>query len=588
MCGIGGYLVYSGKAPDSPQHLMNAGRVLFARGPDGMNFFQKDTFGLVHTRLEIIAPGPEGRQPMQDSEGRWHLCFNGEILNYIELRNELIRDGISFQTHTDTEVLLQGLILYGKDFLSKVRGFFALALYDAHTRALYLARDHAGIKPLYLGLQSGIWYFASLPSAVKALGMRLYPDPQALEAYLEFHFFPPDVSGWKDLYPVAPGSWVKLQEGVKTETFWMPTHNIKTFSPQALYHTMERAVQRACVSDVPGGIFLSGGIDSGLLAQIIAKQGLSDLQSYTLAFDNTYLDESHAAAALSNRLGWKHTPVYLEDNTALQWLEKMEVPVGDPAGIGVFRLSQVASSEVKWVISGDGGDEIFGGYERYRYWKLLKYLPIPIPLPTFPSGSHRESVLFNIIRKINRGIGLVGQKKENRYRYLCSFNSTQRIQSLLVSHTNKDDFFSKWNPEDESMRAILDADFRFLLPGNMLPKTDLASMANGLEVRCPWLDEDICAGLRLAHDKYLYNKNLLYSAWEHFTQTRFTRTKRGLDIPLSKVFTGDTNALWMDLSHPDTTNKKDIFNPQMLNTLRNSKNQYELKWALLAWMNVMR
>lgn len=588
MCGIAGFY-QTGNSGLSAEQLESVWKELADRGPDGRGLRHIGPLTLFHTRLGIIAPGPEGNQPFTGSDSRYSLVFNGEILNHAQLRQELSASGLVFSTQSDTEVIWAGLKTQGVSFLNKVRGFFALAFYDAQTDTLLLARDHAGIKPLVYGRDAPGFCFASVAPAILAMGYSAIPDAQSLAAYLEFHFIPPERSMWSGICPLPPGHYLILEKGILQKTgSWQETETSSSepVSEAEFETALQESLKRNLVADTDAGIFLSGGLDSSLLALGIHRQQAPALRAFTLTSRNAYLNEGAQASELAHSLGWKWIPVQLEPETALKWLEAMPEPVGDPAAIGTFRLSEAASSDVKWVVSGDGADELTGGYLRYAAWSRTRGLQLP---PWFPVGNtdgDRESSWSDTRRKISRMLRLLQIPEAGRYRYLCSFREKDSVTRWLrdgESYVFPEIFPypPAYDPQD-----VAAADFCFILPGNMLPKTDLSGMAAGLEIRVPYLDEDLVRLSGRLSNRQRTGKAILHAVWRNWSGSSFPYKKRGLDIPLQDVFSGRVMEKWRDLTTDSMTAATGLFREGRIPEPGSKEMSLEQAWALLAWMEV--
>lgn len=588
MCGIAGHYRKNLHAslPDFSESVLAS---LADRGPDGKGILKNERTHLFHSRLGIIAPGLEGKQPFTDTTGRYWLVLNGEILNFIELRNQLQQAGLNFQTQTDTEVVLYGLIHEGIDFLQKVRGFFALAWYDSASENLLLARDHLGIKPLMWAQDSNGIYFASHSQAILKMGFPARVDEVSLAAYLEFHFIPPERSMWENMQPLPAGQVLDIKaQSIELKSWVAPTDSqlIQNNSRQSVtFETLfQQSIQRNLVADVPIGIFLSGGIDSSLLAAGVHHYSAKPLTAFTLGFKNALLDESPFAQASAKEFGWKWIPVELENNTASKWLNKMTEPVGDPAGIGIYRLSEVAAQEVKLVISGDGADELFGGYARYKAWQLFRNLSIPtFPVPNWGG---RENSAGNYIRKGLRLLQFIQTPHQNRYRMLCGFRASDSVKQLMLSDAVYHFPESFLIPYSFDIANILQTDRRFILAGNMLPKSDLTGMACGLEIRVPYLDEDLVVWVNEHPEILGQGKSLLYQTWKKLQGKPFPQIKKGLDIPLSTIFTGSILERWKTYTEVGFLKNQGIFASESFPKLGSAEMNLEQAWAFIVWQEM--
>jgi asparagine synthase (glutamine-hydrolysing) len=354
------------------------------RGPDGEGIFEDatGTIALEHTRLAIIDPdNDEADQPFSDPSGRWTIVYNGEIFNFREVRRDLERRGIAFRTNSDTEVLLQGFIEEGERILPRLRGMFAFVIWDRETGDLFCARDQVGVKPFYYLLKSSRFAACSEVRPLMTLpGCSPELDPAAVVEFLAFGDNLSDRTIVRDVFKLAPGHWLKIRKGqVQIEEWWdvLPTSGD---APDAdhivedLARELDDAVSASLVSDVPLGIMLSGGIDSSLVAALAARHlGHQELTAYSVAFGRPN-DEAASAARLANDLHMRHRVVWMTESDVEadfdDWLSTLDYPCGNPTWIALSFMARAARADgIKVLLSGDGGDEIFGGYNRW-----MKYL----------------------------------------------------------------------------------------------------------------------------------------------------------------------------------------------------------------------
>lgn len=475
-------------------------RALVHRGPNGQGVWIGRRLGLVHTRLAIIDLSDAAAQPMVSADGRFVVCYNGEIYNYRELRSELERRGCVFRTCSDTEVLLCGFAVCGPAFFARLEGMYAAALWDG--TQLILVRDRFGMKPLfYARLENGV-AFGSEPKALLAAGIMPKVRPQGVLEYLLLNSSLGDGCIFEGVEQIQPGTWavVNADGRVCAETYWSipraprPLKFDLRRDNKALEQTLLLAVRRHLVSDVPMGIFLSGGIDSALLATAAAKEN-ARLHAFSMTFsrqqDTPYLDFAERLAA---RFGMQHHHVEISLQELPQLLAQMvelaDEPLGDAADVAVYALSRKARNCVKAVLTGDGGDEVFGGYVRHRaelfarrYGKVLGMLRWVAP---FVSDVNRRRLHL-----------LCTQRGAHRYAsYLMSFpNPKQDVESMLnpdllsqVDFESVIEFVGDELKNGEGLTSILATDLCTMLPDTYLRKNDRASMMAGIESRLPFLD----------------------------------------------------------------------------------------------------
>ena len=595
MCGIGGYF----HTRTETRNLSEAGarlqHYLQRRGPERSHLHTFPKGFLLHTRLGIIAPDPAADQPLASADGRYFIVLNGEILNYAELRSDL-QSQYTFRTQGDTEVLLAGFIQQGISFLSAVRGFFAFAIYDSETEALWLGRDHAGIKPLYYRIQGAELGFASEPGGIAALGLECAADPEALSIYAQTGFLPPNYSGWKNIIPLPAAAWICWKAGhIVAQGSYSP----RTLTIGGFTDGLTQALHRNLIADTPGGIWLSGGTDSGLLAVSAAKLSERPLTAFSLTFpQRPKLDESERVKALCRQIQMPLVSCELNVSEwaalSLEWLEHSSDLIADPALPLLLYLSHCTRAHgIKWVIAGDGADEVWGGYARHRIWRLLQGLPrlsgaawLAKQVDTYlPSG--RETAGADRIRKGIRLLKVLSVPSEQRYLQLSVPGSG--IAELLHPDLPPPQWpdYSRNITDWDALQA---ADWHWILGGNMLPKTDRASMFCGVEVRVPYLDEDWVAYARSTDSSQRQNKTLLRTHLQALLPAWRPGPKQGLDAPLSLLNTDVRfRTRWQELClHPGAAGH--WFKPGALKAaLKQSEQQFtENHWQLMVLLSVLQ
>lgn len=528
MCGIAGWL---GPLPDGERHAQRMAHLLRHRGPDDHATRTFTGAGLVHTRLSIIDLNETGRQPMSNEDASVWVVFNGELYNHRELRRDLERRGHRFRGHSDTEILPHLYEDEGRGFLNRLRGMFALAIYDARARTLLLARDWFGIKPLFYAARDNRVVFASEINALLGVpDIDLRPDRQAVFDFAALLYIPAPQTFYAGIRALQPGEWLEARlerdDSVSTTTGFYHRWNVDIQSSGNEGQVVARgeellrqAVSRQLESDVPLGSLLSGGIDSSLVsaAAQVASQGR--LKTFNVRFAEDQYDETWAAAAVARHIGSDHqtldigsTPGTWEHITDL--LLHAGQPFADTSLFAVDAVCGLMRQKVTVALSGDGGDEAFGGYD--MYWqvdRILRYQQLPRV-----AGNALDAVLPAFVR-----LGLVSGRTVKRVREMKDADDTGVVESLLCwlrseEHTalcrDRDMlpirrwFVPQWDrrrlgsaPRRERLSALLtEVCTRLMLPNDFLFKVDTASMRRSLEVRVPMLDEDLFSfGLSLPH-----------------------------------------------------------------------------------------
>ncbi len=552
MCGIAG--VYLKNAVPDPQLLREAAETMKRRGPDGEGVYTCGGLGLVHRRLSVIDLAG-GAQPMSTEDGRFVIVFNGEIFNYRELRGEL---NMTFRTASDTEVLLELYRKEGRACLKKLNGFFAFAVFDREENTLFLARDRMGVKPLYYFCKDGTFGFGSMLKTLKLFSG--FPDrmnPDFLAEYLAFQYVPGNNTVYEEVYSLPPGGCmnVSLDEcRIQPEIWWTPEQDIKPFAgtyedaKEELYSLMSDAVERRMISDVPLGVFLSGGLDSAVTASFAAQKSKTPLECFSIAFEDPAYDESPLAEETAEFLQ-KQTgreihfhckqvnPCDLETLSFLA--SEFGEPYADSSMLPCCLLSRFARESVTAVLSGDGADELFGGYERYRAMNFCNRLPIPSAFAgmiakLLPSGGERTKT-----GRLRRFLKAASLPSGERYRFLMSHGADAISARCLNFTPSRPAPYQPcgWDPD----WSCAETDLHTYLPGDVLRKVDVTSMSAGLEVRSPFLDYRIAEfAISLPANWKLdgaVRKKIVGDTFASILPPGLgTRKKRGFGVPVANWF----------------------------------------------------
>ena len=565
MCGIAGELLF--KPAKVVADWKKISQLMKLRGPDDSGFWSDDrccTF--VFRRLSILDLNPTGHQPMLSADGRYVLVFNGEVYNFRELRAELVSQGISFRSSGDSEVVLQSLILWGKKALDKFNGMFALGFYDREAKKLLIARDHAGIKPLYyLHTSSGL-VFASQYDQILAhpmcKGLRVSQD--ALAIYLRLAFIPAPYAILENTFMLEPGSWLEVGSDGATKQghyYSFPKFESPLLTGgeaiEAVNAAIDNSVKRQMVSDVPVAAFLSGGIDSPLVvSKMKSLGGLPSLKAFTIGTSDDSTDESSDAAEYAKEIGVEQVIEKISSKQAFSMLDEVTNSCGEPFGdFSIFPTSLVcrlASKDYKVILSGDGGDELFWGYAK-RFTALTK------KSNDFRHSHFNRSLLWGA--KKHLGIGgmsyearrfkTIGDWQKSKHTHL----SEQILDSLFPSLPNWPENyqtfdFSGWK-QDETAQWLRWNEFNCHL-SMVLLKVDRASMGNSLEVRVPLLDREVidvaaqidwrsCLNLESGIGKLPLRKCLS----KHVQYQ--TQGKRGFGIPMGDWLKSSLRPVFEDL-----------------------------------------
>jgi asparagine synthase (glutamine-hydrolysing) len=502
MCGIAG--VYWFKEPPLvPDVLHRMSDALAHRGPDAEGFYISEGVGLASRRLKIIDLTAAASQPMHDESGRFHLVFNGEIYNFRRLRKSLQAD-FPFFSQSDSEVILRIFQHFGLDCWKQLNGMFAIAIFDEKNRELLLARDHAGIKPIFYYQDDHKFAFASEIKALLASSVVTAEiDREALSLYLQLGYFPVPFTAYKNIRKIPPGCYMRIhREGIEIHPFWN-IRNIRT-DPKTDPNQMDeldslfnRAVQDQMISDVPLGAFLSGGIDSSLIVALMSKRSDIAVKTFTAGFTNMgYYDERPYAQKVAALFKTEHHEFTIQDriDTLVPKLSGIfDEPFADSSAIPTLCLAQLARQHVTVALSGTGGDEIFGGYRKYM---AAHWAPLYASLPeSIKAGIQKTVGLLPSSRKtLWQERALLLQRFSALTSNLPAGFQLNRIflpgeaEQLLDTPAHLPGFKSIDATLAENMMLF---DYEFFLPEDLLVKEDRCTMAFGLEARVPYLDREV-------------------------------------------------------------------------------------------------
>lgn len=588
MCGIAGFV---GSQDESRLRAMVD--AVKHRGPDHSGFLVRDDVALGHARLSIIDTTSGANQPMVSADGRFALVFNGEIYNFAELRTGLEKNGYTFRTTSDTEVALALYEREGSACFSKMHGMFAIALYDFASRTLVLARDRMGEKPLYWTQQGGTFLFASELGGILASGVvRKEVDLTALGQYLQFDYVPTPKSIVRGVQKLAPATVLTFRNGeVTKEKFWMPLANVERLSEkeaiERLDETLREAVARELVSDVPLGVFLSGGIDSSTVAYYAQAESSRSVETFSIGFDDPSFDESSFAREVAAHLGTNHHEEIVRAEDALALVptlgETLSEPVADASIIPTLLLSRFARKSVTVALGGDGGDELFAGYPTFQGESLYRALPSPLrralrsAADKLPASHENFSFSYNLKKLLSSDEeGAVRRHLE----WLGAFDQSARsalAAGALKSAVAVDVFedieqsLLDFTQEDEGNRLLF-AYARSYLMDQVLVKVDRASMHYALETRAPFLDHAVVDlafslpySLKYRHGttKYLLKRLMEGKLPSHIVH----RKKKGFGIPLARWLAGPLAPLLDELLSPEALRAHGFFNAEEVTRL---------------------
>ena len=612
MCGILGFEGKVGK-----EDLRSYSSVLKHRGPDAIGFFQDEHFSFVHWRLSIIDLTEQGGQPFYFKN--WVLIFNGEIYNFREIAKTLISKGYQFSTQSDTEVLIKAFDCWKEKAVNHFIGMFAFAIYDRIQHDIYLFRDRAGVKPLYYSLQGGLSFGSEL-RVFKTLERDLTIDPVSLHQYFRFGYTPGERTIFREVRKLLPGQYLKYSGGiVSTETYWSTPLIHQQHLQQKddeyaeeLESLLISAFNYRMVADVPVGLFLSGGIDSSLVATLLQHHSGQNIKTFTIGFDHPNYDETVYAQQVADRLSTTHTTIKLGINEAQNlfnnFYEIYDEPFADTSGIPTALVSSLAKKHgAKVVLSADGADELFGGYPHYQQANQLNQLLSKLPaglrklsssaLKLFPPELRKQIIPLNIEHRLAalgelfsslNPIAMYESRISNQAHLeinQLTGNNVQPVQLLNVSSSNFMEDMMYW-------------DLKYFLPDDLLLKVDRATMFNSIEGREPFLDHRVVEFARKLpgsqkirdHENKYILKKILY---KYHPAALFNRPKQGFSIPIFSWFSQQLDGLFNDYLSNSVVKAVGILNDQTVanevkkynhNKKHGNQHNIEKMWRLLSFM----
>lgn len=605
MCGIVGYRVMNGDAGTWAAALPTAVKTLHHRGPDdeGTWYGPDCRVGLGHRRLSILDLSPLGHQPMMSACGNWAMVFNGEIYNFKSIRAELEPLGHRFAGTGDSEVILAAFAQWGPQAVNRFIGMFAIALWHKPTQQLHLLRDRLGVKPLYYHWDGKVLAFASELKALRAFsGWQVEIDPDALSDYLRYGYITDPRSIYRRVFKLPPAHRVVLdsQGALQLHRYWNVTDHAGRRANQGeeeladeLEALMIDAFKYRMISDVPVGVFLSGGVDSSVLAALLQKHGGQQIKTFTIGFDVPQYDESPFAGEVAKHLGTDHHCRILKVDDAKRllprWGDLYDEPFGDESGIPTLMVSQVAAEQVKVVLSADGGDELFSGYNGHtttlEQWGRIAGLPQSVRSMTASAicGMRAAAIDESLAARSGETLQRLRSSTFSRLARIGDFVGSRGVGELfdkalahfrhaeltaLTGHTAQRRPLADAYPGVDGEKLCL-WDLHHYMPGDVLTKVDRATMAVSIEGREPLIDH------RLAEFAFslpfnmrrgaLGGKHLLKKVlYRHVPRALVDRPKRGFGAPVKQWLAGDLHGLVSEHLDPQRIVRQGIFDPALV------------------------
>lgn len=554
MCGITGYFSPSGKFNEA--HLLAANNSLLHRGPDAGGVYTSGMVGLGHRRLSILDLSETANQPMISANNRFVMVYNGEVYNFKEIQQEILkyRPDVKFKTSSDTEIILEAFSLWRENIVNMLNGMFAIAIYDKDNGSLYLFRDRLGIKPIYFYWDDKDFFFASELKAIKAIRnvIHLELNDKAIPYFFHLGFIPEPHSIYKNVYKFPTGSYLKLNKhGFELNSFWEPASKItkeiltdEVKAKQQLKDLVISSVKYRMISDVPFGTFLSGGIDSSLVTAVAQSISSEPVKTFSIGLNEKDHNESHFAEQVAKYLNTDHHTFNVTQQDALDLVADLDSiydePYADTSAIPTLMVSKLARKHVTMTLSGDGGDELFMGYGAHIWAQRLSNpfisglrSPINFALEMGNNRAKRVANLFKSYSQTNFESNIFSQEQNLFY---------EKELPLLLGNLSAEAI--KYFPELKELKRKLSPteaqamfDFTVYLKDDLLVKVDRATMKHSLETRVPLLDYRIVEfafnldeKLKLKGNisKYLL-KEVLY---DFVPRTYFDRPKKGFSVPM--------------------------------------------------------
>ena len=646
MCGITGFINFD--SPNSiERELDNAIKSLLHRGPDsaGKQIFSNSFhIGFGHRRLSILDTSNAGHQPMLSHSGRYVICFNGEIYNHLELRSFIFKE-FSFDkwnSSSDTETLINLISFVGvKQALKMLEGMFAFVLYDQQEKKIFLARDRAGEKPLYFSSANKALLFGSELKALRCFSK--HDDTistTALNAYTQLNYIPAPYSIYQGTFKCPQGALISIDlssfdysstvnnfdqfislNGVTFSTYWefeapkQPSLMPYEIMRDKLEKIIESSIKKQMISDVPLGAFLSGGVDSSLVVALMQKISEQPIETFTIGFNNKKYDESIHASKVADHLKTNHHELIVSDQDALETIPLLsnmyDEPFADSSQIPTFLVSRLAQTKVTVSLSGDGGDELFGGYNRYllasKLWDYIKFFPFPLRKFLSYSTLPIAAKLINLLEssKYSQNILSTSQLSEKIMKLSSRLKNVESAEDLYISLVtqygqsnglvsdksfrdleifNSDIWNNKFISFEEKMMLI---DSRTYLPDDILCKVDRAAMAISLESRVPFLDVDVIeASMQIPQNFKIHNGQSKYILrdilYKYVPKNLIERPKQGFGIPLGEWINGPLNEKFQDL-FCDKSFEHNFFDKTFAQNMLKEHNSGRRNWEHQLW-----
>lgn len=608
MCGINGIMDFNGDKPDR-MLLVDMNMSIQHRGPDAGNVEIFGNIGLGHRRLSIIDLAPRSDQPMISDNGQYAIAYNGEIYNFPALKDELLALEFNFKTSSDTEVVLKAYEAWGTSCFQKLNGMFALAIVDTTTGELIIARDSLGIKPLYLYHSLDHIVFSSeIKAILKHPKVNQTINNQSITEYMWYGNTLGNNTFYKDISEVLPGNFLRFSKsGSLTQTAFFEAETVQEQEmneADAIAKTRELladSVERHIISDVPVGIFLSGGVDSSAITALASKQGKRKVNTYTAAFDfQGGSNDLASAKSIAQAFGTDHQELSISGDDISSIIEALvhshDQPFGDAANIPLYMMTRAVGSEMKVILQGDGGDELFGGYSIYKTiynaskWNRLSSIYNLLDVANLKSNRALQIRRFFSAVGVpdrTRKIALLLTMESSRSDPLQVFNNEFRknLENVNVFH-QFEDLADKFPKDCDDLKAVFLTDTKITLPKTFLEKVDKSTMANSVEIRVPFLDKKLVEfALSLPSNIKLKNgeqKYILRQALRGVIPDNvLDRPKTGFGVPYAYWLAKKLRPFFLD--HISTTAASQILNVKHVVSMLDMHEKGRGNYGFLLW-----
>ena len=614
MCGICGKLIFQNTIPE-PDSIRAMCKTIMHRGPDDEGIYTAPHIGMGQRRLSIIDLVPGACPPLTNEDFTIWLVFNGEIYNFQELRKQLQERGHRFATNTDTEVIIHLYEDEGVACLQKLRGMFAFALWDNRREILFCARDRMGKKPFCYTVTPQSFVFGSEIKAITTdPDVSVLPDYHAIDQYLTYQFVPSPLTAFMGIKRLRPGEYLTcdLKGNVKTQSYWEPPLARKTSAhreeiEEELLQRLRESVRMRMKSDVPLGAFLSGGIDSATIVALMAQESDQPVKTFSIGFEEEAFNELPYARLLAERYGTEHHELIVKPNAAevLPLLVRhYNEPFADSSALPTYYVSKMTRKYVTVALSGDGGDETFAGYDNYAAilgWNKWDVWPLWLR-KMLAKGGRGLLNLFphdNTAARIRRGLAMLGAANVKSRR--LQFGTIVKPEEKRLAYTPlfRDLISTPPVPEDplaaypwqdgmDDLDWLMRHDQNFYLPDCLMVKTDIASMANSLEVRCPFLDHEFVEFSATIPSRFKRDatggKIIFKSAVKDLLPTEIlNKPKTGFGLPIAKWFRSDLAPMLKETLLDETSARRGLFEQHLLQKMVSEHIEGRRNWSNRLW-----